>query len=120
MISPSHLKYHLRFLLGHMSQCIIAQSSNVVDGIAFSCLKFVRKSSALIKASFQTSPGVTEIVGLNSSFVEAWTKAFVSREQIRDAHLVSAGFGNMSVNIGEHRAVIQQSIRIMDAVHISQ
>ena len=76
------------------------------------------KSSALIDASFQTSPGVTEIVGFNSSFVGAWTNAFVSRERTRDAHLVSAGVNNMSVNIGEHRAVIQQSIRIMDVVHI--
>ena len=46
------------------------------------------------------------------------TKAFVTRERTRDAHLVSAGVNNMSVNIGEHRAVIQQSIRIMDVVHI--
>ena len=55
---------------------------------------------------------------LQQSFVESWTKVFVSCEWTRDVHLVSAGVNNMSVNIGEHRAVIQQSIRIMDAVHI--
>ena len=78
----------------------------------------MRKLSALIYASCKTSPRVAEIVGFNSSFVESWTKAFVSCERTRDVHLVSTGVHNVSVNIGEHSAVVQQSIRIMDAVHI--